>query len=486
MEGSIILDFFEKDDLLEVLGNMARENQLESLATLNFSAFIRSPQVQELLATSKTSVRISDMRLTYYYFLFLRLNEYIGNTAIMGVFKDMMHLTDNSEVSAVYAACRDVTPDIKYAVCQRIEALTRGQQDNELWDILRDGMISSSKFQWAVKQHSINKKLFNPQPIKVNHYFAGPLAFGIRCEQTVKKILSELIHPNLPRFHDCGFLPSAIDGIFGVSLDTAFNVFTDSSGLVHFEPDSIVYEIKSRYKYQFSKSEFDGLAKKYLDLYKNPCEATFIKFINCISRPAVEYVPHGKLPSESDYLITHSMNWKTSNKRKRKITDSHICLKKCLLHNMYQQSTVYILSDPSETSGKITIKASFPIDVFVNPAHNYFYQVALQNMVVQDYIEFGQGVYKRLGHQKNFIASGFFRKRHFSDPAVCSIGNCGKLDTTDEIPVALIITPVRIPSTVLHEYLKKAIDFWNQCAEANFDHIPWGQLSDVARKPITP
>lgn len=484
MERSISLDFFSKDDLLETLSGLTREQQVEAISTLNFSAFLQCTKVQDML--SKHKITMPGMRLTYYFYLFVRLSDYIGTTAIIQVFKDMMGLTPNSGVYSVYTACENVSPDIKYAICSRIEALTRGQHENDLWDVLRDGMISSSKFQWAVKQQSTSKRLFNPWPIKNNHYFAGPLAFGLRCEQVVKKILAALIHPKLPHYNDCGFLPSAIDGIFGVSLDSAFNVYTDSDGLLHFEPDTITYEIKSRYKYHFSKSEFDPLNVRYGELYRNPCQGTFMKFIQRIAKPAVEYIPVGKLPSESDYLITHSKYWKHSNKRKRNLTDSHTLLKKCMIHNMHQPSTVHVLTDPSFTDGVITVKSSFDIDVFVNPTHNYFYQVALQHMVVQDYIEFGQGVYKRLGHQKNFIVSGFFRKRHFTDPTICHIGETEKLEPTDEIPIAIVITPVRIPSTVLNDHLTKATTFWNKCCSDNFKLSPWAQYSEFARKTITP
>ncbi|ADW24379.1 alkaline exonuclease [Cricetid gammaherpesvirus 2] len=479
------IDFFSKKSLVDCLDGMEHEEQIDCISGLRFSAFLQTPEVQSLLSLSSTRVRVAPLRMTYYYFLFRRIGEFMGDDSVCATFEATINISSDSGLNDVYSACANTIPEILYGICLKIEAMTRGQQANGLWDILRDGVVSSSRFHWAVKKSMGSKKLFVQWPIQSNHYVAGPLAFGLRCEETVKTLLSVLIHPNVPCYNNCGFLPSACDGIFGVSLDSAFNAYIDADGSVNFEPDTIVYEIKSRYKYLFSKSECHVLSKHYTALYDNPSPANFFRFMMAIQKPGVDFLPPGKHPTERDYLLTSNEKCHMGPKKRKNLTSQHHLLQQCLIHNKDQKSILHVLTDPSITQGQISIKQTVPVDIYINPAHPYFFQVCLQHMVVQDYIAFKES-YTRLGHQKNFIVSAFFRQRHFSDPKECYIGDLAKIEAGREIPVALLITPVRIPSTVLAEYLQSATDFWNKCSKETFKCAPWVQYSDYAGKTLTP
>lgn len=157
----------------------------------------------------------------------------------------------------------------------------------------------------------------------------------------------------------------------------------------------------------------------------------------------------------------------------------------CLRYNSTVESTVYVLTDPVDTQGKIYIKASFNIEIFINPCHSYFYQILLQYKVVTNYVQLSP-TNKSLGSVKNFMVSAFFRKRNFTDPAECYIGDTEKLDTDVEIPVALIVTKVRIPHGVIVESIQKAANFWTKCSEEEFQYGPWVPSVLFAGGDITP
>ncbi len=113
---------------------------------------------------------------------------------------------------------------------------------------------------------------------------------------------------------------------------------------------------KCRFKYLFSKSEFDPIYPSYTALYKRPCKRSFIRFINSIARPTVEYVPDGRLPSEGDYLLTQDEAWNLKDVRKRKLGPGHDLVADSLAANRGVESMLYVMTDPSENAGRIGIK----------------------------------------------------------------------------------------------------------------------------------
>nr|QRE02518.1 deoxyribonuclease [Otarine gammaherpesvirus 4] len=434
-----------------------------------------------------------------------------------------------TRIADVYRACRELSMDEKTHLCLIVEAMTRGQRDNVLWNVLRDGTISSSKFPRVLKRLNTAKNIFNPWPITNDYYVASPVAFGLRSEFTAKLVLSELVYPHKSPVPELGFMLSPADGIFGVSLDMCFNATISNNGTVQFPANCEVYEIKSRFKYLFAKSEFDPLHVPYQALYENPGSDTLATFIRAVPRPAVEVVHDGCIPTETEYLITTDTAWGHRTVRKRRLNAKHRETAIAIRLNARTQSVVYILDDPVHTGGKIGIKAKFPINVFANPRHAYFYQILLQYKIVKNYIQHaasaatvasttashtgtstltvtggdvgaqngslselnGPGCFpveptlSALGSLRAFVVSAFFRKRHSSDPIKCTIGS-RQLSTELEIPVAIIVTPVIVPHAVVVDSVCKAADFWKSCAQEEFVYAPWAGSHLFAAGDITP
>lgn len=477
------VEFFSSSDLIENLEEDI-DSQLNQLSEYTFSNFLNDHHVQKFMQNLCTIASMPTMRYVYIYYLFKKVGPLIGDTEIIDYFHEKVISVSDPTFNQVYDSCHAVSLLERARLCGLIERCTRGQSLNMLWNTLRDGIISSSKFHWAVKQQSNTKKIFGIWPIVNDYYFAGPLAFGLRCEGTVKTLLRELILDKSIIFDDCGFLQSPYDGIFGISLDLCTNVSQDDSGILQFSPDTHIYEIKCRFKYLFSKSGCDDLSSRYDELYKNPCRATMINFIFAIKKPAIEYVSPGRLPSEADYLLAYNKDWELHPKKKRKLTSLHKDISECLKVNCVVDSTVYILTDPTDCCGQITIKAKFELDVFSNPCHSYFYQLLLQYKVVKDYIHLGP-LYGKLGTLKTNIVTAFFRKRHHTDPADCYIGS-EKLESSLEIPIALIVTPVVIPAETILNSIEKAATFWAKASEETFQVAPWVSSAVYANGVITP
>nr|BEG23029.1 deoxyribonuclease [Macronycteris gammaherpesvirus 1] len=484
------MDFFSETPLCEEFEGLTMEECKQKLEQFTFSNFIKTFKVTEFLKKHFKIPRAPTMRYVYLYYLFKRIGPYIGDETVEQIFTEHIkkHLKDDIKrvlsLGEIYGICDRFSPHTQCMISLAIESITRGQHSNVLWEVLRDGVISSSKFYNAVKHQSMSKKLFRPWPIENDYYFASPLAFGLRCEETVKFALKEFVCKKKPVLIDIGFLQSPVDGIFGVSLDMCDNVYVDEKNMLQFKGDDIgLYEIKCRFKYKFSKIESDPIFLKYKQFYNNPEKQTLIQFINSIGRPAVEYVPFGKLPSKNDYLLTFDKDWDINPKRKRNLGDSHKSIYDCLRVNQYVSSKVLLLSDPAETGGKIDIKASLDANLFINSEHSYFYQILLQYKVALTCIQHhSSSGFTRL---RNFIVSGFFRNRNYSDPVKCTIGD-HILDCSVELPVLLIVTPVFIPSEVATESLSKAAKFWSLTAEEEFVSAPWVSSSLFADGSMTP
>ncbi|AAK38236.1 ORF28 [callitrichine gammaherpesvirus 3] len=462
------------------------EDPMINMTTFTFARFLRSSDAVRFASEIREQPRMPTMRYLYLYCLCKEIQEFSGDTAfcdfVTALIPENIRETPPS-LRAVYRALARTTEREKTQLCSYIESMTRGQSENLMWDILRNGIISSSKLLSTLKNGPM--KLFEPNPISNNHYVGGPIAFGLRCEDTVKDIICNLIQKVDSEQRQFGFMISPVDGIFGVSLDLCVNVKTEGD-LTVFTDDSCIYEIKCRFKYLFSKSEFDPIYPSYTALYQNPSKKSFIRFINSIARPTIEYVADGRLPSESDYLLTRDESWNLKEVRRRKLGEGHDTVVTCLDYNRGAESMLYVMNDPSENSGIIGIKDRVPVDVFINPRHNYFYQVLLQYKIVGDYIRWGSQSKKTNPKPKVNIVTAFFRKRSSSDPALCTIGPQVPLDTSVEIPVAVLVTPIYIPPSVVKETLATSAESGRAYAENTFESAPWVPSSLFAGAEYTP
>lgn len=458
------VDFFSETSLDEEVMGCDFDEHVTALGRYTFSNFIRSEEVQQFLKQVKRGAAMPHLRYAYIFFLFKKINAFIGDSSPLSCFGRVHDGNGAPSIEDVYEYCQAMSDRDRWKLCLTLENLTRGQDNNSLWSLLRDGVISSSKFWRAVKDPGgSGNHLFNPLPIVSNYYVAGPLAFGLRCESVVKDVITHLIFPHKTSIKNFGFMQSPVDAMFGVSLDLCLNT---AENPYLFTARSELFEIKCRYKYLFSKASHDSLYPLYRSLYQETTKRHFINFIFGISHPAVEYVPPGRVPSDNDYLITADQDWNLSKKRKRKLNDSHAVIEQCIRQNSSVESVVYLLTDPAHHQGIISIKSQLTLDLFINPKHPYFCQVLLQNTIVKEYVEFvDEGVDRDL---KSFVATGFFRQRDSSDPKVCTIGGQA-LPADTEIPVAVLLTPLHIPRGVSEESLRRAAAYWNTCFQETFD-----------------
>lgn len=479
------MSFFSPVALTDETGCVDTAGTDAVIASLSFSNFVRHEKVKQFLATRSGDPTLPSLRYVYLYYMFKKTADYMGN-ALLKSAANALFPTDPHEIPSVqevYAACCCLPIELKERLCLRIEAATRGQHNNILWETMRNGVISSSKFPRAVKQQtvasrqSLTAQLFSQYVPDTNPFVATPIAFGLRCEPIVKKLISLLVCRGRPTFENFGFLHSMDDGTFAASLDMCTNVIESETGSLVFLGNCDIYEVKCRHKYLLSLVERNPLTLAYLELYHAPSEATFISFINAIANPAVEYVQSGRVPSENDYLITQSTDWNLKVQRKRRITVSHSAADQCIKVNSQTHSVLYVFTNPSETQGQLHVKARFKLPVFVNPRHSYFYQVALQYKVVSDYVAVSQAATSLTVNA--YIATAFFRRRTTGDPAPYTLAGVETIEGNSEIPILLLITPVNIPRAVLEDKLTQASCCWTACARDFFEQAPWAPVAPV-------
>ncbi|ATI21925.1 ORF37 [Alcelaphine gammaherpesvirus 1] len=485
------MDFLHKATLLEQTLNMEIGEQVKKLATYTFSNFIRCPEVQQAIASGEIRNDMPHLRFVYIFYLFKKIQDFIGDTEVFGIYEKVMGVerANSAKLVDVVQACTEMRPHIQAQICEHIERLTRGQGGNVLWEVLRDGVISSSKLLKFVKQQTPDSKIFNPIPIQKNHYVASPVAFGVRNETVVKKLISELVvEEGIGCVTEFGFMLSPNDGIFGVSLDMCTNASMSDHNTVEFTSTTTIYEIKCRYKYLFSKCDYDPIYQAYQKLYNSPGRQELIDFIQSIQKPTVEYVSRGRLPTQNDYLLSFDRSWDFGPpKRKRKLTSGHKITEQCMKYNCYTESKVIILTDPALTSGKIEVKGSFFVDIYINPRHAYYHQCMLQYKIVTNYVQLTKGDSCKHTHPGVFLVSAFFRKRNSADfPKTYIKTERSFVDASVEIPVLLIITPVFVPHGPLVDTLEQAIKFWQVAVKEEFNHWPWAPTSLSAVGDVTP
>lgn len=445
------------------------------LKDYTFCRFLKDENTVDFMFSLNRIPRMPTMRYVYIYYLCQKVEKITGDDRFSKFVLELGGFKDNKPtMEQIYDTLDNLSLENKTKLCLFLECMTRGQSENLLWGILRNGIISSSKLYNTIKKGSC-PMMFDTSEVEQEPYTAGPVAFGLRCEDIIKDVLRILINTGHTKQNKhFGFMMSPNDGIYGMSLDFCTNTKVDNEDdIIHFTTNSCIYEIKSRYKYLFSKTEFDSVFSAYKLMYRNPNKQTFIGFINSIKKPAVEYVPDGRLPSENDYLLTTDKEWNIKPCRKRKITPSHREVEVCIKFNHWAESVLYILSDPSETGGHIGIKERLVLDIFINPRHSYFFQILLQYKIVNDYVHWGKFAKPGNHPPRANIVSGFFRRRHSTDPQSCTIGPDVPLDNANEIPVAILVTPVYVPDQFVHSVLLKCSSIWQRTAKDTFSNSPW-------------
>lgn len=465
---------------MDFMGDKDLEEHRAFINTLTFTNFLKSPAVEKYVK-EHGRVRMPSIRYAYLYYLMTKLGPYYGNSKYTAYFESVCKY-GHSSFPEVYTSCQNIDPHIMTKLCLILETMTREQSDNDLWSMLRHGIISSTKLYQTVKPGR-HYKIFEPRPLNTDFYSGGALAFGLRSETVVKELMDSFVLRGTGR-KNLGFLMSPLDGIFGVSLDMCSHVAIGNDGL-EFQGNATIYEIKSRYKYLFSKREYDCTYKAYMDLYESPNKRNFIHFITSIPRATIEYVEQGRAPTENDYLLTDDPAWDICQKKRRRLLrDTEVC--RDLTFNRQVDSRVLILSDPSVEDGNIYIKSELILPIYVNPRHSYFFQLMLQYKVVKNLIQItATQHFLTSRYPGTSVVTAFFRKRESSDPTPCYIDK--KPITLTEIPVILLITPVYFPPDTVLNRLKTAVRSWaSEAADVIPNTAPWAPVALVASGDITP
>ncbi|AZB49209.1 BGLF5 [Phascolarctid gammaherpesvirus 1] len=473
-------DLTEEWDIIDYVGDQDIDRQLMFISNLTFTNFLKTEAVEHYVM-QYGRVEMPFIRYAYLYYLMKKLGPFQGNTEYTTFFETICK-RGNRSFTEVYTSCRLIGPYAMTKLCLILESMTREQSYDYLWAMLRHGTISSTKLHQTLKPGK-HFKIFEPRPLNTDFYTGGALAFGLRSEPIVKQLINSFVLKGTGG-QQVGFLMSPLDGIFGVSLDMCSHVNSGEDGLV-FQGNSVIYEIKSRYKYLFRKMEYDCTYKAYRELYDNPTKRNFIHFITSIPKAAVEFVEQGRVPTENDYLLTHDPDWDVCHKKRRRLLKDSV-VSRDLYYNQHITSRVIILSDPSLEDGSIYIKSELQMPLYVNPRHSYFFQLMLQYKVVKNLIQTtSTRQFLNSTYPGTNIVTAFFRKRESSDPTTCYINNTAI--TPSEIPVILLITPVAFPHDSVLTRLKTAVKSWSSEAEDIVPATaPWAPDALVARGDMTP
>ncbi len=153
---------------------------MEEMTSYTFARFLRSPETEAFVRNLDRPPQMPAMRYVYLYCLCKQIQEFSGETGFCDFVSSLVQENDSQDgpsLKSIYWGLQEATDEQRTVLCSYVESMTRGQSENLMWDILRNGIISSSKLLSTIKNGPT--KVFEPAPISTNHYFGGPVAFGL-------------------------------------------------------------------------------------------------------------------------------------------------------------------------------------------------------------------------------------------------------------------------------------------------------------------
>ncbi|QQL09904.1 Ba134 [Baboon cytomegalovirus] len=415
---------------------------------------------------------------------------------------DDQEMIDVSEDYVWLSKLLDLAPNYRQLeLYQLLEKESRGQSRNVVWHVLRLDSVSATKIYEAFISG------FPPSPVhQPSRAGASPgIQFGLQHEGVVKTMVEfHVTHGREPVRDGLGLLIDPTSGLIGASIDLCFGVRKSSSGdarsSLRISPCASVYEIKCRYKYLRSKT--DPFVQSVL---QRADAAAVAKLLLSHPVPGVEFRHDAEVPSAREFLLSHDPLFKATLKRGRPIKPPDALrdyIHDLLYLNKTERSEVIVFDaknvddtinaslsptgpvaeDAVETGsdsqsslhdentpdllGKLTIYevSRFSLPAFVNPRHQYYFQLLIQQYVLSQYYIKNHPDPERIDFRdlpSAHLVSAIFRERDESEVGrPLHLG--GRVFHCDHIPLLLIVTPVVFDPNFTKHVVCTVVDRWSR------------------------
>uniref|UniRef100_A0AAU0K882 Viral alkaline exonuclease n=1 Tax=Anatid alphaherpesvirus 2 TaxID=3080522 RepID=A0AAU0K882_9ALPH len=380
-------------------------------------------------------------------------------------------------------------------VCLAVEAETTPQAGCDLWTILRKCLMTASTIKWDRRGPKCEPDLRVVDTATRSGPPSNSIAFGNANESLARSALVAcVLGPGYAKTPDgldpsrlddadaaftfdaaaaldsepysCGLLIDPRTGMIGASMDV---LACDRGGDGLLRPHPLektleIYEIKCRAKYLFVPGSNTEPAMCYDRLMRERSPGAFRRFIMSIKRPCVEYFTQARgTPGTCEALATCHDDWKTwagpeptrPGVRARRARCGEVDTRHLEL-NKAGRSSVWLFSDPDLDTLEIgplpwsTGELSLDVPIFANPRHQNFKQILVQAYVLAAYYPdrtIAPHLVTFIGRERRRDELG----RRFTLLGPSTVGCVGSGQTVSPeqaIPVALVVTPVRLDESL--------------------------------------
>ncbi|CCE56767.1 M98 protein [Murid betaherpesvirus 1] len=365
-------------------------------------------------------------------------------------------------------------------VMKAIERDSRGQAANPVWHALRVDTVSATRFHDVLA----TRKIAFRKDLDVRHS-SEAVRFGMQCESAIAQVLREFVAEGRGGVSDIGLLLDPASGVLGASLDFCSGLSRDDDGLLVVAPGAAIFEIKCRFKYLRSRD--DRAVQGLLD---DPGLQSFADFILDHHTPAVEFRHQGQLPTSRECLVSYDRVFRQSCKRRRTgvVSESlRLWIDGLIKENSEVLSTVFVF-DARAAEGEtgaatcvgdddedfilsaerpplyldLFLKAAFAAPVFANPRHPYYCQTLVQHYVLSQYYINAHRDPERMSPDELpsvYLVSAILRKRDESERGRVIRIN-GHRSDCDEVPLCVVVTPVRLDPHFARDAVSSVLDVW--------------------------
>lgn len=484
----------------EFLARLLEEFADESLTMFCvFSLLERGDEMQ--------SVPVSAIRVAHLWFVFNKINRENESFALavnfLSTFDRELAAVGRFAVDAAAAASRGedgarfevarilhrMSPTRFARILRALEKDSRGQSANPVWHAVRADTVSATRIFEVLTSGRLPSSSRELPAVQRNRCEA--IQFGVQCEPLIRTLLGEFVigrcgarsvgPRDYDRGGDLGLLLDPSSGVLGASLDFCAGVSRDEDDLLVVERGAAIFEIKCRFKYLRAR----GNAETLRALLSEPGPDTFAAFVMDHPAPAVEFRRRGEVPTGRDFLVTYDESFRRGQKRRRCGTPPEFLrphLKDLVERNADVSSIVFIfdvrkLSEGEETmceieaghaSSPITLdivlRATFTVPVFVNPRHPYYCQALLQQYVLSQYYINAHRDPERMSPDELpsvHLVSAILRKRD-EDERGCVVRIAGRPTDCDQIPLCLIVTPIRLDPLFTRNAVDSVLNVWEK------------------------
>ncbi|AHM95988.1 deoxyribonuclease [Papiine alphaherpesvirus 2] len=365
------------------------------------------------------------------------------------------------------------------------EAATQNQAESQLWGLLRRGLTTASTLKWGPRG-----PCFSPRWLKNNDdprldFQSSAVMFGRTNEPAARALLFRYCVGRADdrdaegddagrRFvfcepgdapaasvHACGVLVDAHTGMVGASLDILVCP-RDRHGCLNPAPGTPLrfYEVKCRAKYAFDPADAgDPVVAAHRRLVARRSPADFRAFLRSIARPGVRYFAPGRVPGPEEALVSDHAVWADARAGDEKRRCS--ALDRALVGlNSGVESDVLLFGDPDPerrtvsplawSSGALVHREP----IFANPRHPNFKQILVQAYVLASHFPecpLHPHLVTFIGRHRTPDEEGLSLRLEdapASAPAAVRAAAGASILPDQAVPVALIITPVRVDAAI--------------------------------------